>query len=245
MVGRFISPDPIGFAGGLNLYGYCDGNPVGCIDPTGLGWKKTTLTIGGGIIGGLLGLPEGGIGAGPGAIAGAGFGRYLGGRLEGESIPQAAKATAIQVAVDVATVKTGTVIKGALAARRAKQAAELGACQQQVATSLTQVLLQRAGFSESGVPLIVDTSLGASSTAVATALRAKGYNARSVLEVFGTGRVDDIDILNLAKNLGGRVIAADKGHDFLGGFERLTIKIPNRLRNVDSVIRLFESRFKR
>jgi RHS repeat-associated protein len=34
-VGRFLSPDPIGFAGGINLYGYCHNNPVGCIDPDG------------------------------------------------------------------------------------------------------------------------------------------------------------------------------------------------------------------
>jgi RHS repeat-associated protein len=35
-VGRFISPDPIGFAGGLNLYGYVADNPVGGVDPSGL-----------------------------------------------------------------------------------------------------------------------------------------------------------------------------------------------------------------
>jgi RHS repeat-associated protein len=34
-VGRFISPDPIGFAGGLNLYGYGAGDPVGAVDPSG------------------------------------------------------------------------------------------------------------------------------------------------------------------------------------------------------------------
>jgi RHS repeat-associated protein len=34
-VGRFISPDPIGLAGGLNLYGYCGNDPVNCVDPTG------------------------------------------------------------------------------------------------------------------------------------------------------------------------------------------------------------------
>jgi RHS repeat-associated protein len=35
-VGRFISPDPIGFAGGLNLYNYCYGDPVNYSDPSGL-----------------------------------------------------------------------------------------------------------------------------------------------------------------------------------------------------------------
>jgi RHS repeat-associated protein len=37
MVGRFISKDPIGFAGGdVNLYGYVQNNPINWIDPFGL-----------------------------------------------------------------------------------------------------------------------------------------------------------------------------------------------------------------
>lgn len=38
-VGRFISQDPIGLAGGLNLYAYAP-NPVGWVDPSGLTAKK-------------------------------------------------------------------------------------------------------------------------------------------------------------------------------------------------------------
>jgi uncharacterized protein RhaS with RHS repeats len=38
MNGRFISPDPIGVKGGLNLYQYCE-NPVIWIDPLGLAKK--------------------------------------------------------------------------------------------------------------------------------------------------------------------------------------------------------------
>jgi uncharacterized protein RhaS with RHS repeats len=34
--GRFIQRDPIGYAGGLNLYSYCAGDPVNFSDPSGL-----------------------------------------------------------------------------------------------------------------------------------------------------------------------------------------------------------------
>jgi RHS repeat-associated protein len=40
VTGRFLQRDPVGIAGGLNLYRYCNNNPVAEVDPDGLGPKK-------------------------------------------------------------------------------------------------------------------------------------------------------------------------------------------------------------
>ena len=52
-VGRFISEDPIGHEGGLNLYAYVGGNPVNFVDPSGK-FLVNPITIGA-TIGGITG----------------------------------------------------------------------------------------------------------------------------------------------------------------------------------------------
>jgi len=57
-IGRFITPDPLGFIDGPNVYAYCNNNPINWIDPFGLCKKDNRFkirTIAGGGIGFTLG----------------------------------------------------------------------------------------------------------------------------------------------------------------------------------------------
>ena len=80
---RWLERDPIGFAGGMNLYAYCWGQP------RGMGRTRRVKGPGpfvGGIAGGILGM-----GGGPAGVAGgAAFGTFLGSMYDGESARQAA-----------------------------------------------------------------------------------------------------------------------------------------------------------
>jgi hypothetical protein len=105
--------------------------------------------------------------------------------------------------------------------------------------TLRAVLRQKAGFTETGVPIIVDNSLGINPNRVASALRARGFNAHSVTELFGPDP-GDLAIRQLANVLGGRVVASDRGRDLMGGFGRTTLRVHGRIRSVDSVIRIVE-----
>lgn len=60
VLGRFLTPDPIGFAGGVNFYAYVNNDPISIIDPLGL--KGSTFFpkyIGGAITGGYGMDPNG------------------------------------------------------------------------------------------------------------------------------------------------------------------------------------------
>jgi RHS repeat-associated protein len=45
-IARWLTEDPIGFAGGLNLYGYCRGRATACVDPYGLDDDGPHISIG-------------------------------------------------------------------------------------------------------------------------------------------------------------------------------------------------------
>jgi len=49
VTGRWVTRDPIGYAGGANLYGYCGGGPVGWTDPIG---RKPLVIVRGDMKGG-------------------------------------------------------------------------------------------------------------------------------------------------------------------------------------------------
>ncbi len=69
-IGRFVQRDPIGIAGGMNVYGYVSGSPSHRIDPNGTSWRdwgvwksrwwpwnwsrKAQIGVGGAVVGGAV-----------------------------------------------------------------------------------------------------------------------------------------------------------------------------------------------
>jgi RHS repeat-associated protein len=78
--GRFTQEDPIGLAGGVNLYGYAGGDPVNFADPSG----EIPVPLVTGLIGFGVGAAVGGYKYGwKGALIGGAGGAVAGGACQG------------------------------------------------------------------------------------------------------------------------------------------------------------------
>ena len=153
------------------------------------------------------------------------------------SIPAGLKARLAAVVVG-----TGKEFLGeAMSLLRRLHANEFGTLDIDVFRAFQSLLTQRirgiAGFANKGQPIIVDNSLGANPQKVAEVLRGQGVNARSVNEIFGEDPKDPA-IRALAENIGGRVVASDRGRDVGGGFGNLAIRVDQRARTPEDVARI-------
>ena len=104
---RFLSPDPLGLAGGLNLYQYGEGNPMAYIDPLGLaGEYVLTMPKNNAPSAGLLGAMF------PAHTAGLGGTAYIGGSYASHmQYANGVNATRM----GVLTINAGIVVAGAAA----------------------------------------------------------------------------------------------------------------------------------
>lgn len=78
--------------------------------------------------------------------------------------------------------------------------------QRELLGTLQAQLLKKAGFSDKGIPVLIDENLQGSR--LYNDLLAKGYNVRTVQQVLGNGTLDE-DILKFAQSAGVRVLESE------------------------------------
>lgn len=124
---RFLTRDPIGYNGGINVYAYCENNPIRWIDPSGLAIPPLSTVLQsrpnngfwrliGGLAGGILGAvltPELG---GAGAIPGAAAGSAVGSSFDGDSASQSFQNGAVDGVLFTAGPLGGEELDAAFAA---------------------------------------------------------------------------------------------------------------------------------
>jgi hypothetical protein len=103
-----------------------------------------------------------------------------------------------------------------------------------LAAGMRDLLAKKAGFSGSGQKIIVDENLPPS---WAEALRARGYDARSIAELKMQG-ASDAQINQIADQVGARVLTRDRGRQIDGGFGPNAIQVDGRINSMDSILRL-------
>jgi RHS repeat-associated protein len=123
--GRFTQADPIGLAGGLNLYGFANGDPVNFADPFGLCPEEVGVreAIACALIEGTTGV----LGAAAGFIAGGGGGALASVPTGGLAAPVTIPAGAVAGAATggIAGKLTGEAITNVLFAGRASGAGRM------------------------------------------------------------------------------------------------------------------------
>ncbi len=105
-------------------------------------------------------------------------------------------------------------------------------------STVAQVARKKAGFSNNGIPIILDRNLEAKG--FADALRAKGFNVRSITEIFGKDP-GDVNIDKLAKMIGAKVLTRDRGRQLDGGFGNSAIQVDSRIRSIEGLTRALKS----
>jgi len=107
-LGRWLNPDPIGVAGGINVYGYVLNDPANLLDPTGQGPTGAAI---GGAIGGALGI---GVGASIGGAIGGAVGLPTGPGAAVTAAAGAAAGAAAAAGVAMITAAAGAAVGDAI-----------------------------------------------------------------------------------------------------------------------------------